>query len=610
RPLIEKFNGRWLKEIGDGVLASFNAVSEAVYCAKAIQKACENEPDLKLRIGIHEGEVIFEGDDVFGDGVNIASRLEPLAPIRGILVSESVHKNVLNKKGITTTLVGEKELRGVREPVRIYEVLVEVAEALVGESAPSLPPDTIERKSTSKRKPLGKSIAVLPFRNDSEERGTEYFANGVMEAILNHLCKIHDLRVISRNSMEQYRETTKSTPTIAAEIGVAYILEGSVQKYGNQVRITTQLIQANPEQHLWSENYDREMEDIFVLQTDIAKKVAGELEATLSPQELERIEKTPTQNLAAYDKYQKGQELIRRGETEEEFDEAEILFQEAIELDPNFSLAYVGLADVYLTYADWGRSSPNETIPKAMQAALKAQGIDGEIGECYGALGAIYFYLIDLETSEKYLKKAINLSPNFVLSYYWLSVLNLLNGNIDQSIEFIKKAQELDPLSESYKNMIPSVYYYLRRYDRAVEEFEKFLVTHPDSNLALWYLATTYTAQGRYQKAIDTFHKRTAATNTNWALGYAYGLSGNRKEALRILNSQLEKKEKQYVPSFMISAIHLGLGEKEIALDWLERGYNTEGANPMFLIEMKIGSLFDPLRDEPRFKDLLNKLGF
>jgi len=154
------------------------------------------------------------------------------------------------------------------------------------------------------------------------------------------------------------------------------------------------------------------------------------------------------------------------------------------------------------------------------------------------------------------------------------------------------------------------VYYNFRQYDKAVEELERILVTHPDNNTALWYLAKTYTTQGKYQKAIDTFHKRTAGTNTNWLLGYAYGLAGNRKEALRILNYHLEKKEKQYVPSFMISVIYLGLGEKEKSLDWLERGYNTEGANSNFLVLMKIGSFFDPLRDEPRFKDLLNKLGF
>jgi len=338
--------------------------------------------------------------------------------------------------------------------------------------------------------------------------------------------------------------------------------------------------------------------------------VANVLKAKLTSAEKQRFENTPTANTEAYDKYQKGQELIRRGGTDVEFDEAVILFQEAIELDPNFSLAYVGLAEAYLFYAHWGRSSPKETIPKAMEAALKAQGIDDEIGECYGALGAIHLYLFDLETSEKYLKNAIDLSPSYVLSYEWLGRVNLLNGNIDQSIEFLKKAHELDPLAVKLKIDVAWAYYSFRQYDKAVEELEKILVTHPDNNYALWHLANTYTGQGNYQKAIDTFHKRTAGTHTNWVLGYTYGLAGNRKEALRILNYQLGKKEKQYVPSFMISAIYIGLGEKEMALDWLERGYNTEGANILFLLEMKNGSHFDQLRDEPRFKDLLDKLGF
>jgi len=179
---------------------------------------------------------------------------------------------------------------------------------------------------------------------------------------------------------------------------------------------------------------------------------------------------------------------------------------------------------------------------------------------------------------------------------------------LDQSIEFYKKARDLDPLAYGY-SYISWVYYNFRQYDKAEEVLKHFLVAHPDDNFALWNLANTYTAQGKYQKAIDTFHKRTAGTNTNWILGLAYGLSGNKGEALRILNYLLEKKKKQYVPSFMISVVYVGLGEKEKALDWLERGYNTEGANSIFLVNMKMGSHFDPLRDEPRFIDLLNRLG-
>jgi len=285
RPLIEKFNGRWLKEIGDGVLASFSTVTDAVYCAATIQKTCENEPDLKLRIGIHLGEVVFEENDVFGDGVNIASRLEPLAPIGGILVSESVHRNLGNKKGIVSTFIREEQLKNVREPIRIYSVQVEDVEPLVIPES-FVAPQEVSSKSWNPGKMAfavagvlvilllsyflysnfsaqqqladappeitDKSIAVLPFRNDSPDQENQYFCNGMMDEILNHLEKIGQLKVKSRTAVEPYRNSTLGFEAIAEELGVAFILEGAVRKNGDQFRLTAQLIDVQSGDHKWS----------------------------------------------------------------------------------------------------------------------------------------------------------------------------------------------------------------------------------------------------------------------------------------------------------------------------------------------------------------------
>jgi len=306
RPIIEKFNGRWLKEMGDGVLASFSTVSDAVYCAKEIQKTCQDHPDLNLRIGIHLGEVVFEGDDVFGDGVNIASRIEPLSPVGGILVTEAVHNNLINKKDVESSYVGEEQLKNVKMLVKLYQVHVEGVEPMVI-PGPSAAPQEVSPKSNNPRKiafavagvllilllsyflysnfstqqqladtppkVIDKSIAVLPFMDDSEGGDNQYFCDGMMDEILNHLQKIAELGVKSRTAVEPYRNSDLSFATKAQELEVAFILEGSVRKYGDRFRVTTQLIDVESGNHLWSETYDGVFSDtIFVIQSNIAKK--------------------------------------------------------------------------------------------------------------------------------------------------------------------------------------------------------------------------------------------------------------------------------------------------------------------------------------------------
>jgi len=367
RPIIEKYNGRWLKEIGDGVLASFSTVSDAVYCAGSIQKACENESDLKLRIGIHQGEVVFEGEDVFGDGVNIASRLEPLAPIGGILVSESVNRNLGNKKGIDTTFIREEALKNVKDPVRIFEVKVTSPpdSAAVIPSHPAVQHQWYQRRSTwmvagflllffiiylftqptpentSEKPPtvnVVKSIAVLPFVNMSNDPEQEYFSDGMMEEILNHLYKIEGLRVTSRTSAMQYKGVNKSIREIGNELGVAHLLEGSVRKSGDRVRITVQLIDVVNDQHLWSDSYDRQISDIFEVQSEIAERVTSALKTELTQQERKSFQTQPTKSQEAYNLYLKAVHVGSQGIQNAE--KATELLERALEIDPEFALAW------------------------------------------------------------------------------------------------------------------------------------------------------------------------------------------------------------------------------------------------------------------------------
>src|SRR5688572_4481975 len=333
QPLIKQYGGTWIKEIGDGVLASFHTVTDAVLCAGAIHSACSTVDGLQLRIGIHLGEVVFEDNDVFGDGVNIASRLQALAPIGGTFVSEAIYKNVSNKKEIITEYIREETLKNVSEPVKIYEI------KLLGTA--NFQPETLQdlkkgntiipankrktvfgigaliilaavlswyffvyqkKGSSSGDNSLEKSIAVLPFVNMSGDKEQEYFSDGLSEELLNLLSKIPDLKVISRTSAFSFKGKNEDVRKIGEKLGVANILEGSVRKSGNTIRITAQLIEVRNGTHLWSETYDRNMEDIFKVQDEISRAVVQQLKTKL----LSTNQTTITENSAAYSLYLKG----------------------------------------------------------------------------------------------------------------------------------------------------------------------------------------------------------------------------------------------------------------------------------------------------------------
>lgn len=383
RPLIEQYQGKWLKEIGDGVLASFNTVSDAVYCAGAIQKACLPEPDLNLRIGIHLGEVIFEGEDVFGDGVNIASRLEPLAPTGGIVVSGSVNRDLVNKKGIESIFIAEKTLKNIKEPIKLYEVKVHHIPSTETEPEIHRPVETIKSSKirwwislailipvvligaflTLNKSPgenieklesavtLEKSIAVLPFSDFSPEKNQDWFSDGLTEELLNCLARLPDLQVTARTSSFAFKGKDLPVQLIADSLGVNYLLEGSVRKSGNMLRVTAQLINPEHDYHLWSETYDREFSDVFIIQEDIANNIAASLNVYLDDKMREQMFAFGTRNPAAYEYYMQGNVLFDKAHTPQggiaDLAEANTYYEKAINLDPDFAAPWYRHQDVY-----------------------------------------------------------------------------------------------------------------------------------------------------------------------------------------------------------------------------------------------------------------------
>ena len=517
RPLIEKHNGRWLKELGDGVLASFSTVTDAVYCAGAIQASCAQEPDLNLRIGIHLGEVMFEGDDVFGDGVNIASRLEPLAPVGGILVSESVNRNLDNKKGITSTFVEEMTLKNLKNPIRAYEIKVELPEtrepveselddtdSLIGSSkSPTrliLPisiiliaalvgvflmskttdqPGTTDLPSTE----VKKSIAVLPFSDFSPEKDQEWFSDGLTEELLNCLARLPELQVTARTSSFAFKGKDLPVQLIADSLEVNYILEGSVRKAGNQLRVTAQLINPNQDFHLWSQNYDREFKDVFSIQEDIANNIAASLDVYLDDQKRNQMFAFGTRNPDAYQYYLQGNVLFDQAHTPggniHHLAKANTYYDKAIEADPEFAAPWYRHQDVYshlLTLTsdqDWPDTLTNEV---ALDQVL--QDVNMARSKAKGRAEALFY---EMEYA--------------MVSSDWSRVPDLFQ-------ELETNPEYLGPISHFGGGWSRSLFISLERADLGLKVAEHELANNPLSNQVKRTITAYLTAENQYDSAV------------------------------------------------------------------------------------------------------------
>ena len=493
KPLIEKNNGRWIKELGDGVLASFPTVTDAVMCAGEIQKACSFINDLKLRIGIHLGEVVFEDNDVFGDGVNIASRIQALAPIGGIWISESVHKNISNKKGVDSKFVCEEILKNVKEPVRIYEVRVQIN--ILGATGNLL------KKEEIKINPE-KSIAVLPFINMSNDPEQEYFSDGMAEEILNSLSHLKDLKVSGRTSSFQFKGKNIDLREIGEELGVSTVLEGSVRKQGNKVRITTQLINVEDGFHLWSEKYDRSMDDIFAIQDEIALAITENLKVILLEKEKKIITKTHTQNTEAYEFYLRGRFYLNKRFLFQSLEQ----FIKAVEIDPEFVKAYAGLADAYIILGFYNFLPAKEVMPKAKQAADAAIRLDNSLCEPYCSLGMYYAsYEWNWKEAKHNFLKSIQLNSRYIQSHVWFGhyYLSWIEGKLEEGLKHLDIAIELEPHNAmSYVNKY-AVVFTMGNFEEAFQIAKQGYEMDPDSLIGNRIMGLAYLFKKQYAKAIE-----------------------------------------------------------------------------------------------------------
>ena len=604
KPLIEQFGGKWIKELGDGALATFSSITDAINCASSIIKGCKPINGLKLRIGIHQAEVVFENDDVFGDGVNIASRLQSLAPIGGICISETVRNNIANRKEIETRFIKEETLKHVKEPIRIYEVVINGTDT-------SQRPIESAYNEAMKIMPE-KSIAVLPFINMSNDPEQEYFSDGMAEEILNSLSHLKDLKVAGRTSSFQFKGKNIDLHEVGEKIGVGTILEGSVRKQGNKLRITAQLINVADGFHLWSEKYDRNMDDIFAIQDEIALAITENLKVILLEKEKAIITKSHTQNTEAYELYLRGRFYLNKRFLPQSLEQ----FKKAVEVDPDFAKAYAGLADAYIILGFYNFLPAKETMPKAKQAADAALRLDNSLCEPYCSLGMYYAsFEWNWQAAKKNFLKSLQLNPRYAQSHIWFGhyYLTWIEGRFEEGEKHLDTAIQLEPFSAITYITQFAIALTAGKYEKAFQLARQGVEMDPDSMISNRIMGLAYLYNKQYPEATEYLEFASKLSNgaafNQVDLINLYTAKGSLEKANAVMKDlKMKLKEGKYVSSCIMSFASGFVGNIDEAMNWLEKAYEEHDA---YLCILKYYPFMPAkLRQDSRFNSFISKMNF
>ncbi len=453
-----------------------------------------------------------------------------------------------------------------------------------------------------------KSIAVLPFDSLSEDKNNAFFAEGVQDEILTRLAKVADLKVIARTSTQKFKSAPENLADIAKQLGTLNILEGSVQKAGDQVRVNVQLINALTNAHLWAETYDRKLTDIFAVESDIAKTIADTLQAKLTGSEKDAMSKKPTQNPEAYELYLKGRFFWNK-RTSVDLPKSVEFYNQAIAKDPSYALAYAGLADDYVLFPDYGVGAPSEFYPKAKEMAAKALSLDPTLAAPHAALGLAYTnFDRDFAKAIAEFDRAIELDPNYATAYQWKNTPLGAMGEWDRAIASSKKAIALDPLSLIVNADLAFNYFNSHRFDEAIAQSRRTLEIDPNFHVVRGYLGEGLQFKGNLVEALAEYRKAAAASDEPYTLALlaqACARSGLRDEAQRILIGLEERARTQFVSGWSIAVIRLALGDKDGALAALQIGLDQHAPE---IVTLKDDPLLDDLHGDPRFEALVQKV--
>jgi TolB-like protein/Flp pilus assembly protein TadD len=463
--------------------------------------------------------------------------------------------------------------------------------------------------------PLSKidSLAVLPLENLSHDPEQEYFADGMTEELTTTLGQIEALRVISRTSVMRFKGVRPpgGLPEIARQLKVDAVVEGSVLRSGERVRITAQLIDARTDRHLWAQSYERDLRDVLSLQGEVAQAIANEIKIKVTPQEQVRLARTRSVSPEAHEAYLKGHYYCDL-RTEEGLKKGIEYFQRAIEKDPRWAEAYAGLAESYGLLTSWGFMAAREAYPRAKAAALKALELDGTLAEAHAELGMVSNeYDWDWASAEKEYKRAVELNPGYAGTHKAYAEYLSEMGRHNEAIAEIKRAQELDPLSLMINTLVGYVFFHARRYDEAIAQYRRTLELSAGFYPAHLFLAGAYEQEKLYDEAMSEYQKAAAlqggGPRVAAGLARGYAAAGRRTEALKIISQLMELSKRRPVSSYGIAEAYTALGDFDQAFAWLEKAYEE---HPYELCYLKVDPTNDPLRSDPRFQDLLRRMNF
>lgn len=602
RSCLTAHRGREIKTMGDGFLVEFASALEAVDCALSMRASLEKknlsldpEEKIKLRIGIHLGDVIHEGNDLYGDSVNVASRIQPLAGPGEIYMTQQVYDHVRNHIKSPVEHIGKVSVKNVELPVDVYKI-----------AAPT------EYVASTPTRPLtGHRIVILPFANISPHSGDEYFADGMTEELISAVSKVSGLRVVSRTSAMKYKGTNKSGPEIARELSCDIALEGSVRKAGKKLRINVDLVDVQKDERVWSQTYDRELQDVFAIQSDIAGSVAQALKVHLLTTEKESIEKRSTEDIGAYDFYLKGLHYKNEG-TESGYRRAIRYFEQAIRKDSKFAMAYAGLAESYQRLATEEILSAKEGFPKAERFASKALELDNTIPEAHATLGVVLEdYYWDFRGAEKEFIQALALNPSYGRVCKSYGVHLALMGKLDQAVSEIGRAKQLNPLALDLNECASVIYDWANRYEDSLQACQTMLKIDEEYFPAYVHLAEAQAHQKMFDEALKTMKKAWKLSKgelyVKGRMAYLHALSGNQVEAKKILEELEEASKRKHVSPITFARIYCGLGDTNKALDFLEKAYEARDGG---VTALNAQWQWAKLRSSPRFTRLLEKIGF
>jgi adenylate cyclase len=577
---IAEHQGRIVKLTGDGMLVEFPSVVSAVACAAEVQRGVRdrnaNVPEdrrIEFRIGVNLGDVIVEGDDIYGDGVNVAARLESIAKPGGITISHTVRDHVGNRLDLIFEDMGEQKLKNIERPIRVYSVSLENSVARNTRAEPSLKQEQPERPS----------IAVLPFTNMSGDPEQEYFSDGITEDIITDLSKISGLFVVARNTAFTYKGKSVKVQQVGQELGVAFILEGSVRKAGARVRVTGQLVSGKDGGHVWAERFDRDLTDIFAIQDEITNAIVEQLKVKLLPQEKKSIEQAPTDNVEAYTYYLRGRDFLYRY-SKRYFELARRMFVKAIELDPNYARAYAGIADcdafLYMVY------QADVPLDGILETAAKALALDNNLAEAHTARGVALSAARDFDEANAEFERALTLDPNSFEAHFLYARPAFQQGKIARAVELLERASEINPADYKPPALAIHMYRSLGRDDdckaaarKTVELAERELVSNPEDPRPAIAGALALLELGEKDRARD------------WT---------TRAQAI---------DPDDPISLYNIACVYSHLGDSEAAFDLLERVIRN--GRQFWRDWIEKDSDLDGLRTHPRYEQfvaLLNKL--